>query len=76
MGLTFAVDHKMGSRPWGYYDYNSKCYSLLPKKYRMKNLDEIPDCAFKEPSRDMPEIPDGDGEKFQPPCHDDLGELP
>ena len=44
---------------WGRYDLKKKGYSMLEKKDRKKNLDDIPEDAFPKPGK-MPEIPESE----------------
>jgi hypothetical protein len=59
-------------RYWGYYDFESKGYSLLPEKDRLEDLNKIPEKAFPNPIGEMPEIPGESGIKFVPPPSDEL----
>lgn len=51
---------------WGYYDMESKAYSLLPEKWRLESFNDIPAEAFPKPSKEMPKIP-GEDITFEPP---------
>lgn len=51
---------------WGYYDVESRGYSLLPEKWRLESLSDIPAEAFPKPAREMPTIP-GEDIVFEPP---------